>query len=162
MQDKKAELRKDLHDVFLDYCSSKGKRKTPSRLSNRQFIKMCRDSGIVSRRLTTQALDLAFTRKRSATINFHQFEDILIEVATRGGLLMEDLFKAIADLPANTKDRTLLDQTVEEEIVLCELTQLAQEMNTDVNSASSLQTPAGLLGSRVYEFVSATATAPKQ
>lgn len=89
----KSALRKQLRDVFVAYCAwGKGKGATADRLSNNNFMKMMRDARIVSRNTTSHVLDIIFSRQCRGierTIAFPQFEDVLIEIATRGKVPIE-------------------------------------------------------------------------
>lgn len=89
----KSTLRKQLRDVFVAYCAwGKGKGATADRLSNNNFMKMMRDAHVVSRTTNSHVLDIIFSRQCRGierTIAFPQFEDVLIEVATRGKIPIE-------------------------------------------------------------------------
>ena len=107
---KRTALRKRLHEVFLIYCSW-GRTSSGSRLTNHNYMKLLRDADVV-KSSSSHVLDCIFTKHaRDRTLTFRDFEHALIDIAARGQIFVDDLYKSISDLPGPTINTRLTNNT---------------------------------------------------
>ncbi|XP_070575870.1 tubulin polymerization-promoting protein family member 2-like [Ptychodera flava] len=77
-------MSKSLQDVFKEYCSFGKGAKGASELDNKNWSKLCKDKGLIDKKLNTTEVDMIFTRckaKGGRTLTFAQFEMAIKQAA---------------------------------------------------------------------------------
>ena len=78
----------DLKTVYLSFSAQK-----PD-MDNKQFAKLCKDTKILDKKVTTTDVDITFTKywnKTTKKINFDGFQKILGDFSKKKGVTPEDV-----------------------------------------------------------------------
>ena len=88
----KAPVSVDLQQVFTSFAKGK-------EMDGKSFAKFCKDTKMISKKLTTTDVDLIFAKVKTKgirKITFPQFQSALEQVAAKKGVSMEFIMKKIA------------------------------------------------------------------
>mmetsp|Transcript_1329 Transcript_1329/g.3604 ORF Transcript_1329/g.3604 Transcript_1329/m.3604 type:complete len:154 (-) Transcript_1329:301-762(-) len=90
-----------LRDTFQAFASvgAGGGKNAVADMDSKSLIKVCRDSGLLDKTLTTTDVDLIFTQvkaKGARRISYHEFEAALSKIAGRKGMEPEQVEAMVA------------------------------------------------------------------
>ncbi len=82
----------NLESVFRNFAGGSHE------MDGRQFAKLCKDAGLLDKKLTATDVDLIFAKvkdKSARKISYSQFENALGQFATKKGVQKDDVAKAL-------------------------------------------------------------------
>jgi len=111
---KRTALRKRVHEIFLIYCVwGRTTGGNNGGLTNANYVKLLRDADVGKKRLSSHVLDCVFAKhcRDGRMLAFRDFENALIEIASRGQMQIDQLYRTISALPGPTINSRLATQT---------------------------------------------------